>query len=286
MGGSTVMKLRKENENMINRDRVKLLFCALITTCALSSHGGGNCPPGYSISGSGSGNCGATDSFSVSTQNSWDTYSWTITPVAGTILQSAVISSPNSASTDVTAYWLSDGEASSCSWTLKCKATKGDDIECEAETTINITLPETGGYIDIEPNYNIGPTPNAEANKYWVPQYGNVWQTGSLAPFVDPSLSDSIFFTKVDKHEKDVKNASFVSQYLSVAIFMQELEDLGLTSEATTTAATLAEIWREAHDIAGDLWDDYVDALEDEAYGVSDPEWPQVFYQSDSAGEM
>jgi hypothetical protein len=273
------------------KTKAKLLFYSLISTIALSTYGV-NCPPGYSISisGSGSGNCGSTDSFSVSTQNSWDTYSWSITPVAGTVLKAAVISSPNSASTDVTAYWLNDNESSSCSWKLKCKATIGDDIECEAETTINITIPETGGYIDIEPDYNIAPTTNAETNKYWVPQYGNVWQTGSLAPFIDPSLSDSIFFTKVDKHEKqhekDVKNASFVSQYLSVAIFMQELDDLGLTSEATTTATTLADIWAEAYAIAGNLWDTYVDALEDEAYGVSDPEWPQVFYQSDSTGEM
>ncbi len=210
--------------------KTKLLSCALISTLALSSYGA-NCPPGYSISisGSGSGNCGSTDSFSVSTQNSWDTYSWSITPVAGTILEQALISSPNTQSTDVTAYFLFRSDTTlTCSWKLKCIATAAEDIQCEAETTINITIPDEAGEVDIEPRYNIFPRTNASTNKYWA-YYGKTSFTGpsSWEPEVAPELLESIFHDKIyaheEKHLQDLADTDYLEQWIGQTIFEQEL---------------------------------------------------------------
>ncbi len=49
-------------------------------------------------------------------------------------------------------------------------------------------------------------------------------------------------------------------------------------SESTTTATTLQEIWDEAVEAANDLWVLFIDDLEDRAYEVSDPIWPEHIY--------
>ncbi len=67
--------------------------------------------------------------------------------MAGTVLKSAVLSSPSSQSTDVTAYFLYQNATTfTCSWKLKCTATAGD-ISCEATKTITITVPDDAGEI-------------------------------------------------------------------------------------------------------------------------------------------
>ena len=274
---------------MVKKLKLKILLYALISTSALSSHGGGNCPPGYSISitGSGSGNCGATDSFSVSTQNSWDTYSWSITPVAGTVLKAATLSSPSSQSTDVTAYFLhTDDTTFTCSWTLKCTATAGN-ISCEANKTISITVPDEAGEFDAVADYNIAPTTNAQKNKYWIPTYCAFWLTGTHTISVDPSLSQSVFYTKIykheEKHKKDCADTSYVSQFISQSIYEQELQNRGLMSESTTPATTFEDIWIEAGTAAQHLWGLFLHDAEDRAYIVSDPIPPQVLYMSYNA---
>ncbi len=271
--------------------KTKLLSCALISTLALSSYGA-NCPPGYSISisGSGSGNCGATDTFSVSTQNSWDTYSWSISPVAGSVLKSATISNPSSQSTGVTAYWLNNNEAFSCSWKLKCTASatdsSGKTIQCEADTTIGITVPSDAGEVDPNEYYNIWHNKNTAQDKWWVTR-GIFTCSGSNGIHVDPSLSSSIFYNKIYKHEEkhdaDLNNSSYISQFVSNSKFEQELQSSGLMSESTTSATTYDQLWDEAEEIIIILWDQFIHDLEVRAYAVSDPIWPQVLYMSNNA---
>ncbi len=244
---------------MNNLVRVNLLLFTLITVGTIAVYGG-NCPPGYSISitGPSSVNCGSKNSFSVSTQNSWDTYGWSITPVAGTVLKSSVLSSPSSQSTDVTAYFLyKDATTFTCSWKLKCTATAGD-ISCEATKTISITVPDEAGEVDVEGDYNIYHQTNAGTNKWWI-TYGNLWKTGTQAIFVDPTLSQSVFYTKIYKHEEkhqtDCNDASYVSQFVSKSIYEQELQSRVLMSESTTPATTFDAIWVEAGQAAVYLWD-------------------------------
>lgn len=226
----------------------------------------------------------------MNTQNSWDTYSWSITPVAGTVLKSATLSSPSLQSTDVTAYWLNNNESLSCSWKLKCKASSTDSagktIECEADTTLTITVPEEAGNVDPDADYDIVAIHNTDTNKWWV-QSGSMWCNGSSGINVDPSLSQSIFYNKIytheAKHDSDLQNASYVAQFVSDSIYEQELQQRGLMSESTTPSTTEYDIYMKAGYAAVAVWNRFIHDLEVRAYAVSDPIWPQVLYMSYNA---
>ncbi len=101
---------------------------------------------------------------------------------------------------------------------------------------------------------------------------------------MNPSLSASIFYTKIYKHEEkhdvDLKDSSYVEQFISSSTFEQEMQSRGLMSESSTPAITNNQLYQEAV-LAGEaIWAILVHDLEDRAYAISDPEWPSVLYMS------
>jgi len=236
-----------------------------------------------SIGGGGSVGCGEQKNYSVNTgDNTYDSYAWEIINNGGTILQPAGISSPSSQNTDVTVYWFDDNESPSCTWTLKCTAKLGT-CDFSATATLSISLPDEGGRVDT----------SCQPDWTYAEGYGKFWITSASVSPVQPEggiqvniPSSCIFYTKVYTHEgehlTDANDTSYTSQFVSDSKYWLKLVDAGLTTPQNSPCTSYLDLYIRAELKCLALMNDLVIDMDDRAYPVSNPIWPQLFYQSDS----
>lgn len=226
---------------------------------------------------SGDFDCGETVSISVDTGGNSCDLQWSIVNDGGTVIEQAEITDDTAQSTDVILYWFNDGEASTCTWKLKCVGTTSINT-CEDEVELTVTLPDNPGHVLVECVWDFE---DAEG-------YGKFWITSASASaypieYSIELLETSVFYDKIEAHEtkhlNDANDESYTSGFVSDSHYWMRCVDNGLTSPLTSVSTSYTALYIQAEATASVMLRDLLTDMDDRAFPISDAIAPQLFYQ-------
>ena len=224
-----------------------------------------------------------------------DSYSWFMelpTPFKGADVLKNLEHESSSNKARIVGYWYAfpiDKPSASCIWYINCTVTFGG-VSCKDEIPppgrLRVTLPSPGGKTTTITSIEELEVANRD-EKYWAVSI-HIKNTVNL-PVINVPVN-SPFYNKIQAHEnkhyEDFTSSSspitLGEKYFSDSSVWTRMVQKNITSEETTPCKSQNEVITKIQECWSEEAAELEVIAEERAYNISDPIWPEYFYQSGS----